>query len=187
MRLAGPTASQVFSPKITQRQTTSHNSRNGRFCYRTMRPPLASFGHISAKNQATKPTLEPNWASGPDAKCCCMPLPISPVQHSTGLPSTHLCFFPIMPSSSRKLMMMAWKYYSTIIQIWVADAGEAGEELVGWGGTLAERNGCNQTVQADKEIMENLGGTQQSSIALMSLPAVFLFSPSSNYHIFKYI
>jgi hypothetical protein len=51
-----------------------------------------------------------------------------------------------MPLSSRKLMMMAWKYYFTIIQIRVTDAGKAGEELVGWGGTLAGRNGCNQTI-----------------------------------------
>ena len=28
---------------------------------------MASFGNISAKNQATKPALEPNWASGFDA------------------------------------------------------------------------------------------------------------------------
>jgi hypothetical protein len=55
-------------------------------------------------------------------------------------------FFPLMPSSSWKLMMMARKYYSTIIQIQVADAGEVGEELVGLGGTLAGRNGRNQTI-----------------------------------------
>jgi hypothetical protein len=40
------------------------------------------------------------------------------------LPHTSV-FFPIMPLSSWKLMMMAWKYYSTIIQIWVTDEGEA--------------------------------------------------------------
>jgi hypothetical protein len=68
-------------------------------------------------------------------------------------------------------MMMAWKYYSTIIQIRVTDEGETGEELVGWGVTLAGRNGRNQTVTADEKIMENWGGTQQSSTAL-SLPAV---------------
>ncbi len=89
----GPFGESSFSPKITQRRTTSHNSENGRFCYRTMCPPSASFGYISTKNQATKPALEPNWASGPYAKCCHALLPISPVQHSTGLPSTHLCFF----------------------------------------------------------------------------------------------
>jgi hypothetical protein len=44
-----------------------------------------------------------------------------------------------------------------------------------------------QTFIADKKIMENLGGTQQSSIALLSLPAGFLFSPYSNIHIFEYI
>ena len=47
-------------------------------------------------------------------------------------------------------MMMAWKYYSTIIQIQVADAGGVGEELVGQGVTLAGRNGRNQTVTADE-------------------------------------
>ncbi len=39
-----------FPQKITQRQPTSHNSGNGHFCYRTMPPPSASFGNISAKN-----------------------------------------------------------------------------------------------------------------------------------------
>jgi hypothetical protein len=55
-------------------------------------------------------------------------------------------------------MMMVQLYYSTIIQIRLADAGEAGEELEAWGGTLAGRNGPNQTVTADEKIMENLGG-----------------------------
>jgi hypothetical protein len=63
------------------------------------------------------------------------------------------------------------KYYSTIIQIRVADEGKVGEELVGWGVTLVGRNGHNQTITADTKIMENQGGTQQSSTAL-SLPAV---------------
>jgi hypothetical protein len=67
-------------------------------------------------------------------------------------------------------MMMVQLYYSTIIQIRVADAGEAGEELEAWGGTLAGRNGPNQTVTADEKIMENLGGGQQSSISLLPLP-----------------
>jgi hypothetical protein len=89
------------------------------------------------------------------------------------LPHTSI-FPPVMPSSSRKLMMMAWKYYSTIIQIRVANEGDAGEELVGWGVTLAGRNGRNQTITADKKIMENWGGTKQSSTAL-SLPAVCSF------------
>jgi hypothetical protein len=35
--------------------------------------------------------------------------------------------------------------------------------------------------------MENLGGGQQSSIVLLSLPVGFLFSPYSNNHIFEYI
>jgi hypothetical protein len=48
---------------------------------------MASFGNISAKNQATKPALEPNWASGFDAYCCRAPSPISPVRISTGIPS----------------------------------------------------------------------------------------------------
>jgi hypothetical protein len=47
-------------------------------------------------------------------------------------------------------MMMAWKYYSTIIQIWVTNAGGVGEELVGRGVTLAGRTGRNQTITADK-------------------------------------
>jgi hypothetical protein len=61
------------------------------------------------------------------------------------LPHTSV-FSPIMPSSSWKLMMMAWKYYSTIIQIQVANAGEVGEELVGWEGTLAGSKCHNQTI-----------------------------------------
>jgi hypothetical protein len=48
---------------------------------------MASFGNISAKNQATKPALEPNWASGFDAYCCRAPSPISPICISTGIPS----------------------------------------------------------------------------------------------------
>ncbi len=58
-----------------------------------------------------------------------------------------------------------------------------------WGGEALWQGGMAviQTVTADKKIMENLGGTQQSSIALLSLPAEFLFSPYSNIHIFEYI
>jgi hypothetical protein len=56
-----------------------------------------------------------------------------------------------------------------------------GEAL--WQGLMA----VIQTVTADKKIMENLGGTQQLSIALLSLLAGFLFSPYSNIHIFEYI
>jgi len=46
-------------------------------------------------------------------------------------------YLSIISSSSWTLMMMAWKNYSTIIQIWVADAGEAGDEFVWLRGTLA--------------------------------------------------
>jgi hypothetical protein len=42
-----------------------------------------------------------------------------------------------------------------------------------WGGISAGRIGRNLTVTADKKIMENSGGTQQSSTALLSLPAIF--------------
>jgi hypothetical protein len=48
---------------------------------------MASFGNISAKHQATKPALKPNWASGFDAYCCRLPSPISLVRISTGIPS----------------------------------------------------------------------------------------------------
>ncbi len=49
--------------KNNPRRTTSHNLQNGQFCCRTRAPPSASFGNISAKNQATKPALKPNWAA----------------------------------------------------------------------------------------------------------------------------
>jgi hypothetical protein len=49
-------------------------------------------------------------------------------------------------------------HYSTIIQIQVADAGEAGEELEAWGGTLTGRNGRNLTVTADKKNHGEIGG-----------------------------
>ena len=65
-------------------------------------------------------------------------------------------------------MMMVGLHYSTIIQICFADAGEAGEELVAWGGTLTGRNGRNLTVTADEKIMANFGVTQQSSTALIA-------------------
>ena len=76
-----------FQEKNNPRQMTSHNLQNGQFCCRTRAPPSASFGNISAKNQATKPALEPNWAPGFDAYCCHTPSPISPVCISTGIPS----------------------------------------------------------------------------------------------------
>jgi hypothetical protein len=82
-----------FQEKNNPRQMTSHNLQNGQFCCRTRAPPSASFGNISAKNQATKPALKPNWAPGFDAYCCRAPSPISPVRISTGIPSTGLCFF----------------------------------------------------------------------------------------------
>jgi hypothetical protein len=89
-------------------------------------------------------------------------------------------FFSIIPSSSRTLMMMAWKNYSTIIRIQVADAGEVGDEFVGWGGTLAGGDGRYQIDTADEKIVENFGGTQQSSIALPLLLAAF-----STFSLFK--
>jgi hypothetical protein len=85
-------------------------------------------------------------------------------------------------------MMMAWKYYSTIIQIWVTNAGEVGEELVGWGVTLAGRNGCNQTVTADEYNDGEFGGdTTTIDCTVVIAGGFFLFSPYSNYEIFKYI
>jgi hypothetical protein len=83
-------------------------------------------------------------------------------------------------------MMMAWKYYSTIIQIWVADEGESGEELVGWGVTLAGRNGCNQTITADKKSWR-IGGGHNNHQLHRHCRRFVLFSPYSNYHTFKYI
>ncbi len=74
-------------------------------------------------------------------------------------------------------MMMAWKNYSTIIRIQVANAGEVGDEFVGWGGTLAGGDGRYQIDTVDKKIVENFGGTQQSSIALpLFLAAFSIFS-----------
>jgi hypothetical protein len=54
--------------------------------------------------------------------------------------------------------MMAWKYYSTIIQIRIANAGGAGEESVGQGVTLTGKNGRNQTVTADECNHGEFGG-----------------------------
>ncbi len=84
--------------------------------------------------------------------------------------------------------MMAWKYYSTIIQIRVANAGGAGEDLVGRVVTLAWRNGHNQTVAADKYNHGEFGGdTTIIDCTVVIAGSFFLFSPYSNYEIFKYI
>ncbi len=84
--------------------------------------------------------------------------------------------------------MMAWKYYSTIIQIWVADAGGAGEELVGRKVTVAGRNGRTQTVTADKNNHGEFGGdTAIIDCTVVITGGFILFSPYSNYDIFKYI
>ena len=97
----------TFFPREKNPAERHHTtSKNGQFCCRTRAPPSASFDNISAKNQATKPALEPNWAPGFDAYCCRAPSPNSPVRISTGISSTGLCFFSLVPSSSRKLMMM---------------------------------------------------------------------------------
>jgi hypothetical protein len=92
------------------------------------------------------------------------------------LPHTSV-FFPIMPSSSQKLMMMASKYYSTIIQIQVANEGEVGEELVGWGVILAGRNGRNQTVTADKKYHGELGGDTTIINCTVIVGNLFCFRP----------
>ncbi len=89
----GTGASTFFPRKITKCRTTSHNLQKWPICYHRTRPSSASFGNISAKNQATKPALEPNWVPGFDAYRCCAPSPISPVCNSTGIPLTGLCFF----------------------------------------------------------------------------------------------
>ncbi len=65
-------------PKKTNSKPDRTSWKMSIFCYCMTCSPLASFGHISAKNQATRPALEPNWASGPDAKCCCTPLRLLP-------------------------------------------------------------------------------------------------------------
>jgi hypothetical protein len=82
-----------FQEKNNPRRTTSHNLQKWPILLPYVRPPSASFGNISAKNQATKPALEPNWAPGFNAYCCRAPSPISPICISTGIPSTGLCFF----------------------------------------------------------------------------------------------
>ncbi len=85
-------------------------------------------------------------------------------------------------------MIMAWNYYSTIIQIWVANARGAGEELVGWGFTPAGRNGPNQTITVDKYNHGEFGGdTTIIDCTIVIAGGFFLFSPYSNYEIFKYI
>ncbi len=74
-------------------------------------------------------------------------------------------------------MMMASKNYSTNIRIRVADAGEAGDEFVGLGGTLAGGDGRYQVNTADEKNVENIGGTQLSPMALpLLLVAVSTFS-----------
>jgi hypothetical protein len=84
----------TFFPREKNPAERHHTtSKNGQFCCRTRAPPSASFGNISAENQATKPALEPNWAPGFDAYCCRTTSPNSPVRISTGIPSTGLCFF----------------------------------------------------------------------------------------------
>ncbi len=84
----------TFFPREKNSAKRHHTtSKNGQFCCRTRVPPSASFGNISAKNQATKPALEPNGAPGFDAYCCRAPSPISPICISTGIPFTGLCFF----------------------------------------------------------------------------------------------
>jgi hypothetical protein len=82
---------------------------------------------IKLQNPPLSPTGRQDQVQNTDARRC--PSPQFIIAQAS-LPHTSV-FFPIMPSSSQKLMMMAWKYYSTIIQIQVVNAGEAGEELVG--------------------------------------------------------
>ena len=82
-----------FQEKNNPRRTKSQPPKMANFAAVRAPPPLASFGNISDKNQATKLALEPNWAPGFDAYCCRAPSPISPVCISTGIPSTGLCFF----------------------------------------------------------------------------------------------
>jgi hypothetical protein len=72
-------------------------------------------------------------------------------------------------------MMMAWKYYSTIIQIRVANAGGAREELVGWGVTLAGRNGCNQTVTGYENNHGEFGGDTTIIDCTIVIAGVFFY------------
>jgi hypothetical protein len=59
---------------------------------------------------------------------------------------------------------------------------------VGWGVTLAGRNGRNQTITADKNNHGEFGGdTTIIDFTVVIAGGFFLFSPYSNYDIFKYI
>ncbi len=149
-----------FQEKNNPRRTTSHNLQNGQFCCCTRAPPSASFGNISAKNQATKPALKPNWATGFDAYCCRAPSPISPVRISTGIPYTGLCSF-----------------YRTIIITEVDDDGmitllhnhpDSGRRCRGSRrgiGGVGRHSDREEWPQFDRH---NLGVTQQSSTALIA-------------------
>jgi hypothetical protein len=178
MRLAArATASQVFSQKITQRQP--HHTTRKMSVFATVRraPPRLLSATSPPKIKLHDPRSSPTGRQDPTQNAVerLGPSPPSTTAQAS-LPHTSV-FFPIMPSSSRKLMMMAWKYYSTIIQIQVADEGEAGEELVGWGVTLARRNGRNQTVTADEKIMENWGGDTTIINCTVIAGGLFCFLP----------
>jgi hypothetical protein len=134
---------------------------------------MAYFRRISANFYDIKIPIEPKRSSGPRAQSYWSAFALRNGLFMRRRPNDTPLLFSIIPSSSRTLMMMAWKNYSTIIRIQVANAGEAGDEFVGWGGTIAGGDGRYQINTADEKIVENVGGTQQSSIALPLLLAAF--------------
>ena len=77
-------------------------------------------------------------------------------------------------------MMMAWKNYSTINRIRVADVVEAGDEFVGLGGTLAGGDGRYQIDTADKKSLRILGEHNNHQWHSRCCWWLFLLSPYSN-------
>jgi len=111
--------------KITPAERHRTTSKNGRFCCRTRAPPSASLSQKSSYKTGSRTQL------GARIRRIFLSRAVAylPRSHQHRHPFYWPLFFSIVPSSSRKLMMVVWLHYSTIIQIRVADAGEAGEEL----------------------------------------------------------
>jgi hypothetical protein len=132
------------TPHITQlRKWPNH--------YRTASSPMAYFRRNSANFYDIKIPIEPKWSSGPRAQPYWSAFALHNGLFVRRRPDDTPLFLSIISSSSWTLMMIAWKNCSTIIRIRVANAGEAGDEFVGLGGTLAGGDGRYQIDTADKK------------------------------------
>jgi hypothetical protein len=138
-----------------------------------------SLPKIKLQNLPSSPTGHQDQTQNAVARRC-----LSPQFNIAQASLLHTSVFsPIMPSSSRKLMMMVWKYYRYGLLM------QGMRERNWWGGEALWQGGMSaiRPSKLTKKSWRIWEGYNNHRLHCCHCRRFFLFSPSSNYHIFKYI